>query len=304
MLLGFQLVGVCPASPPPHYEQYRHWLEKGYHGTMEYLVEHLPLKQNPSELLPDVKSIIAVGLNYNQDPEHKPGEPKVARYALGRDYHKVLRGKLKHLANWIEQQHPNALCRPCVDSAPIMERDYANLAGLGWFGKNTMLINSRRGSWFFLGLLLTTVEFEPDQPALGVCGTCTRCVDACPTGAIVYEEDHWQIDARRCISYLTIEHKGPVDEQLVADWSFGCDICQEVCPFNQPRDSQPERAQKTTEAGFLNRTPLPNLQRLANLEWGEWDQLTRGSALRRTGIEGLKRNAGINLRNLESSVGS
>jgi epoxyqueuosine reductase len=181
-----------------------------------------------------------------------------------------------------------------------MERDFANMAGLGWFGKNTMLINSRKGSWFFLGLLLTTIDFEPDEPALGGCGTCSRCIDACPTGAIVNEEGRWQIDARRCISYLTIEHAGAMDpdvESAIGDWTFGCDICQEICPFNEPRSSQPERARVTAEPDFLEGRSLPSLKALADIPWADWDELTRGSPMRRTGLEGLRRNAAINLRN-------
>ncbi len=301
--LGFELVGVCPAAAPPHLQEYQRWLDNGYHGSMEYLREHLPLKADPQLLLPGARSIIAVGLNYNQEPPTRPGGPRIARYALGRDYHKVLRGKLKQLAAWIEFEHEEGACRACVDSAPIMERDFANLAGLGWFGKNTMLINSRRGSWFFLGLLLTTVHFEPDQPAEGGCGTCTRCIEACPTGAIIHSDGRWQIDARTCISYLTIEHKGPIEPELEARlgaWTFGCDICQEVCPFNQPRPNQPLRAQSTSEPDFLTRSEWPSLERLSNMQWAQWDEFTRGSALRRTGLEGLSRNARINQRNQEA----
>ncbi len=294
--LGFELVGVCEAVPAPHYAEYEEWISKGYHGTMEYLREHLPLKEHPGTLLPGVRSIIAVGLNYYQPFEHVVGEPKVARYAMGRDYHKVLRGKLRALEAQLLQEHPEAGFRPCVDSAPVFERDYARLAGLGWFGKNTMLINSHRGSWFFIGLLLTTIDFEPDVPADGGCGTCTRCIEACPTGAIVHEEGRWQVDARRCISYLTIEQKGPLPEGLRTDWTFGCDVCQEVCPFNQPRESQPLRSAVTKERDFLNRRRWPNLAQLAQIEEREWDLLTQGSPVRRAGREGLRRNATHNLR--------
>jgi epoxyqueuosine reductase len=187
-----------------------------------------------------------------------------------------------------------------VDSAPIMERDFAQLAGLGWFGKNTMLINSRRGSWFFIGVLLTTVEFEPDESAVGGCGSCRECIDACPTGAIVHEDGRWQVDARSCISYLTIEHRGAIDPNLMpkmGEWTFGCDVCQEVCPFNAPRESQPERARETKVQDFLNRRPFPSLTELAMLDPKGWDELTQGSAIRRTGLDGLSRNAEINLRN-------
>ncbi|HVL39672.1 MAG TPA: tRNA epoxyqueuosine(34) reductase QueG [Fimbriimonadaceae bacterium] len=285
--LGFDLVGVCRAQEPPHLAAYEDWIEKGRHASMDYLRRHLPLKRHPDALLPGVKTIIAVGLNYNQP---RPQNPKIARYALGRDYHKVLRGKLYKLSARLEQNHPEARFRACVDSAPVMERDFAQLAGLGWFGKNTMLINSARGSWFFLGLLLTTVPFETDLPASGSCGTCTRCVDACPTGAIIFDDGRWQIDARRCISYQTIEHSGALEVDAQG-WVFGCDVCQEVCPFNQARANQPLRAAPTPEPEFRATRAWPPPEVLARLSYDEWDQLTRGSAIRRAGHEGLRRNA-------------
>ena len=302
--LNFELIGVCDAVPAPHLDFYEQWLSRGFHGSMDYLQRHVSLKKSPSELLPEVQSIIAVGLNYNQQVEWRAGQPRIARYALGRDYHKVLRGKLKRLAAWIEADQPGAKCRSCVDSAPIFERDFAHLAGLGWFGKNTCLINSKRGSWFFIGLLLTSVSFQPDVPAVGGCGSCRKCIDACPTGALVFDDDRWQVDSRKCISYLTIEHHGPIEGSLagkVGDWTFGCDVCQEVCPFNQPRESQPMRATQTTERDFLNRKTWPGLVELTQLDQAQWDSLTEGSAVRRTGREGFARNAEVNLNNRPSS---
>jgi epoxyqueuosine reductase len=293
--LGFDTVGVCDAKPAPHHDFYKRWLARGHHGTMDYLESHLPLKEHPENLLPGVRSVIAVTLNYNQPNPPQPGRPRIARYALGRDYHKVLRGKLKALSRWIEEAHPGAQCRPCVDSAPIFERDYANLAGLGWFGKNTMLIDSHRGSWFFIGVLLTTVPFEADAPAVGGCGTCTRCIEACPTGAIVFEDGRWQIDARRCVSYLTIEHRGEIHTDTHG-WTFGCDVCQEVCPFNQPRESQPLRAAMTREPDFQPRHSWPSLAEVAELDEGKWEELTQGSAIRRTRLDGMRRNARVNVR--------
>ena len=291
---GFDLVGVCDARPPSTLEVFRSWLAAGFSATMDYLPRSLPLRSDPSALLPGVRSIIAVGLNYNQTNEPAPGQPRIARYALGRDYHKVLRSKLKRLAEGIPGE-----CRVCVDSAPILEREYANRAGLGWIGKNTCLINTERGSWFFLGLVLTTAELAFDAPAHGGCGTCTACIDACPTGAIVQVEGRWQIDSRRCISYLTIEHRGEIEPSLldqVGDWTFGCDICQEVCPFNRPRDHQPLRARETSEPDFLARREWPGLVELAQISEPRWDELTRGSAVRRAGFEGLRRNAIHNRR--------
>jgi epoxyqueuosine reductase len=160
-----------------------------------------------------------------------------------------------------------------------------------------MLINSRRGSWFFIGLLLTTVDFQPDQPALGGCGTCRACIDACPTGAIVFEDQRWQLDARSCISYLTIETAGELGRE-VGEWTFGCDVCQEVCPFNEQRETQPQRGAWTSEPDFLARRQWPSLPKLADLRYEEWDELTRGSAVRRAGFDGLRRNARANLKQL------
>lgn len=298
--LGFELVGVCDVQEPNHFQEYREWVAQGSHGSMEYLANHIPLKQSPTSLLPSAKSIIVVGVNYNQPNPPRPGYPRIARYALGRDYHKVIRGKLKKLQSWLQAQHPESEHRACVDSAPLMERDFAQLAGLGWFGKNTMLINSKRGSWFFLGALLTSVDFEPDTPSVGGCGTCQACIDACPTGAIVHQDDRWQVDARRCISYLTIEHKGEIESELakgIGDRTFGCDICQEVCPFNQTRESQPDRANLTSETDFLSKKKWPSLKELVVLNEQDWNALSQGSPIRRTGLAGIKRNAQINLDN-------
>ncbi len=294
--LGFTTVGICEAIPAPHYDSYLRWLDEGMHAGMGYLARQVPLRASPQELLPEALTVVAVTLNYNQPLPHKPGEPKIARYALGRDYHKVLRGKLYKLARWISLEYPESTSRACVDSAPIFEREYAQLAGIGWFGKNTCLIDSKRGSWFFIGLLLTSVPFAPDAPAVGGCGTCRKCIDACPTGAIVFRGGRWQVDSRLCISYLTIEHRGSIPaelEQGIGDWTFGCDVCQEVCPFNEPRESQPLRASPTTEPDFLKVRTWPGLKELAQISAEDWEKLTPGSPVRRAGLEGLRRNAAI-----------
>ncbi|MDR3690417.1 MAG: tRNA epoxyqueuosine(34) reductase QueG [Fimbriimonas sp.] len=298
--LGFDQIGVCDAVPAPHLETYRAWLDRGFHGTMEYLERHLPLKESPQNMLPGVRSVVAVTLNYRRENRTAPGLPRIATYALGRDYHRVIRGKLKRLATWIEAEYAGAECRPCVDSAPIFDRDYARLAGLGWFGKNTCLIDSKRGSWFFIGLLLTTVQFEPDAPSVGGCGTCRRCIDACPTGAIVQHDGVWQVDARRCVSYLTIEHKGEIEPELatgIGDWTFGCDVCQDVCPFNEPRPSQPMRSAEATDPDLTKFRQWPRLEQLAVIPSEDWDRTSQGSPIRRAGLEGIRRNARINLHN-------
>ncbi len=297
--MGFDLVGVCSVSEPAHYSAYREWIEKGYHGDMDYLARHLDAKRDPRSLLPEAESIVAVGLNYNQPNPVEVDQPRISRYALGRDYHKVLRGRLQRLGRWLQERFPDETHRACVDSAPIMERDFAQAAGLGWFGKNTMLINSERGSWFFLGLLLTSVKFEIDPPSNGGCGSCRACVDACPTGAIVFENDRWQVDARQCISYLTIENAGEIPESLarkMGGWTVGCDVCQEVCPFNTVRESQPLRGQLTQVADFAPRS-WPSLSELAVIDDDQWDAMTQGSAARRIGPAQWRRNARLNLRN-------
>jgi epoxyqueuosine reductase len=293
--LGFDLVGVCPASVAKSHDFYLAWLEQGFAGSMDYLGRRAALKESPESLLAGAKSVIAVGLNYYQAIAPRDGFARIARYALGRDYHKVMRSKLKKLAACLGT---TAVHRICVDSAPVLEREFAQRAGLGWFGKNTMLIDSRRGSWFLIGLLLTTLEIEPDEPAVGGCGSCTACIDACPTGAIVPIGDRWAVDARTCISYLTIEAPEEADSR-VGEWTFGCDVCQEVCPFNQPRASQPLRATVTNEPDFLNRTGLASLPLadISHLEHAEWNRITEGSPIRRAGLQGLQRVAKLNLEN-------
>lgn len=298
--LGFATVGVAPAIPPPHFAEYEDWVAAGRHASMGYLLRHAELRSDPKQLLPTAQSVVAVTLNYAQVNEPVEDEPRIASYALGRDYHRVMRAKLDRLADWIRNEFPGAECRSCVDSAPILEREFAWLAGLGWFGKNTMLIDTRRGSYFFIGLVLTSVQFEPDAPAVGGCGSCKACIEACPTGAIVFDDDRWQIDARHCISYLTIEHEGPINAahaEKMQDWTFGCDVCQDVCPFNARRESQPLRAAETAEPDFLKKRSWPTLVELAVIGQDDWDRISPGSPLRRAGLEGIRRNAMITLQN-------
>jgi len=298
--LGFDTIGVCESHAKTHLEAYNNWLDRGFHGQMEYMLRHLPLKSDPNHVLEGVQSIIAVTLNYHQSVDRTEDEPHISEYALGRDYHKVLKKKLDRLGHWIQAQEPTAKFRACVDSAPILEREYAHLAGLGWFGKNTCLIDSKRGSRFFIGLLLTDLKFATDHPAIGGCGTCLRCVKACPTGAIVHVDGQWQVDSRSCISYLTIEHRGSISEpqaSQIGDWLYGCDVCQSVCPFNEARDSQPLRGASTLEPDFLLRKQWPKTVDIPLLTREEWDKLTQGSAMRRTGYDGIRRNAEIVLRN-------
>lgn len=289
---GFDSAGICDAGPPPHLDAYIDWVDRGLHAGMGYMKSSRSLRCDPNGLLGGVRSILAVSLNYNQ--EVGDAIPRVARYALGRDYHKVLRGKLKRVAARADLLHPGLRARPCVDSAPILERAFAHQAGIGWFGKNTMLIDSKRGSWFFIGLLLLSEQFEADEPAHGGCGTCRACVDACPTGALVLEAGGpvAVMHSERCISYRTIEHRGELPGETHG-WLFGCDICQEVCPFNQPRASAPLRATVTAERDFRPRgaNRSPDLARISLLDRESFVKTYGGSAIMRAGLERLKRNA-------------
>jgi epoxyqueuosine reductase len=287
--LGFELVGIAPAQPPPHAESFLHWLAQGYAGAMEYLERTAHLRINPAELLPDARSAVVVGLNY-APAELPETDYRIARYALGDDYHQVIRAKLETLLSAIQAVAPEAQGRICVDSAPVLERDLAWLAGLGWYGKNTCLINTHRGSYFFLGVLLLTLELEYDTPAEGGCGTCRLCLDACPTGALT---EPYVLDARKCISYLTIELRESIPESYRApmgEWLFGCDICQEVCPFNRPRAHQPLRAQPTQEPRLKPR-PLPRLHDILTMDESQFADRFRSSAIKRAKWRGLIRNA-------------
>jgi epoxyqueuosine reductase len=307
--LGFELAGIAPATPADGFARLRDWLARGYAGEMGYLQRHAEARRHPSSVLPEVRSVVMVGMNYAAAGSRLPARPpvrrptggltprrsplgKIARYARGPDYHDVLRDRLKRLLAWLQGEQPGCRGRAVVDTAPLLERDFARRAGLGWFGKNTMLLNKRQGSYFFLGALLTDVELRPDAPHITAhCGTCTACLDACPTGAFV---GPGLLDARRCISYLTIELRGPVPAELrpgVGDWLFGCDVCQEVCPWNRhalgPSPAWP---------------PDPDLEALDPVELlglgeEEFRHRFRGTALLRAKRSGLLRNAALVLGN-------
>lgn len=294
---GFFLAGVADVIAPPHLPVYEAWVTAGMHAEMEYLKAHIPLKQHPTTLLEDAQSLLVVGLNYAQ-PVEQPELGKIAMYAQGRDYHKVIRQKLSRVSDWLIENVPEIRTRVCVDSAPIMERDFAQLAGLGWFGKNTCLINSARGSFFFLGVLLMSEKFAADEPAIGGCGSCRLCIDACPTGALVFRGDAKValLDSNRCISYLTIEQRGelsPEQAGMLNGWMFGCDVCQTVCPFNERRDSQPMRASVSAESDFESR--FDGMDANWVLDASDEEVLLRiaGTPLMRAGVEQLRRNARV-----------
>jgi epoxyqueuosine reductase len=252
---GFDLVGVAAPSTQEHLEFLPEWLKKGYGGEMQYLAD--PRREDPRKILPSVKSVICVGLVYNaprpystaigaNGREPNPTIPDVAnpdvhsrgwisRYAWGADYHHVMRSKLEQLRTAVEALEAGVETRVYVDTGPIVERAFARLSGMGWAGKNTCLINEGKGSWFFLGVILTSLELAPDLPAPDRCGSCTRCLEACPTGALV---EPYVMDASRCIAYLNIELKGSIPEpfrEAMGNNVVGCDICQDVCPWNSPQ---------------------------------------------------------------------
>lgn len=233
--LGFDLAGACPAVTPDGITRFHQWLAAGYAGEMRYLESRASAYSHPRHVLDGVRSLLVLGMNYRrlepESPQH--GRGRVSRYAWGRDYHDLIHDRLRQLLDFLSDLAPGARARGIVDTAPLLEKEFAELAGLGWIGKNTLLLNRELGSWFFLAVLLTDVELEFDLPSpQDHCGTCRACLDACPTGAFV--EPH-VLDSRRCISYLTIELRGPIPRELragVGDWLLGCDICQDVCPWN------------------------------------------------------------------------
>jgi epoxyqueuosine reductase len=358
--LGFEAAGIAAVGPSDHEAFYRAWLAAGRHGAMHYLArdDAVAARVHPESRWPDVRSAIVVALRYadaaNDDnaPNALCGEQAataadpsraiIARYARGRDYHKVLKKKLLQLLDWLEQEVGQALpaARAYVDTGPVLERELARRAGLGWYGRNTMLLHPRRGSYFFLGVLLTELDLPADAPfEREHCGTCNACVDACPTGALLGRDASGApvMDATRCISYLTIEHRGAIPLELrplIGNRVFGCDICQEVCPWNLrdsdvsarssdvptfPTDSVKTRSMArgrsgdaTSAARFVlpvvqdlraRDVEPPRLVELMRMTYAEWDAWSRGRAVRRAGYAGLKRNVAVALGNWLASAG-
>ena len=299
--VGFSRLGIAPAGPPPRRELVRQWLDQGFAGVMREWFEHQePLRADPENLLPGVRSVIMLATDHATSADGTAdvggageGSGRVARYAWGADYHDLLRSRVNMLGAWLEARVPGCRTRGVVDSAPLAEREFAWLAGLGWFGKNTMLIDPRAGSFFFLTALLTDLELPPDTPVdVDHCGTCTACLDACPTGAFVEPR---VLDASRCISSLSIEDHGPIAADLrpgMQDWIFGCDICQEVCPWNR-------HAPGSTEPTFQpsDGLPTPSLAAILELDTEAFRQRFKGSPLRRAKRRGLLRSAAIALGN-------
>ena len=288
--LGFDRVAIGPAEPPEHGDALEAWLDAGYAGTMGYLDRGRADRLNPARLLPGCRSVVAVAMSYNPAEREPDVEWRsISRYARGRDYHDVIRPRLVELGEFIRTA-AGAASRVAVDSSAVLERDLAARAGLGWFGKNTNLLTPSLGSYFFIGIVLTTAVLPFDQREPDRCGTCTACLDACPTQAFVAP---YVLDARRCISYLTIEHRGDIAGELaerIGEWVFGCDVCQEVCPWN--RKAEPGREPALGPAGSFG-----PLESLLELDPEAFRARFRGSPLTRTKRAGLLRNAAIVLAN-------
>jgi epoxyqueuosine reductase len=294
--LGFDLAGIAPAGPSLYRDYFRQWLDDGQAGTMDWLARRFDERVDPAVYFPGVKSVVCVAINYYvtlDAPKPDASNPtgRVARYALGNDYHDWIKRRLHRLADQMRDA-TGCQTRCGVDTAPIMEKELAARAGIGWLGKNSCVIHERAGSWLFLGEVLTDLELPPDQPAIDRCGTCRRCIDACPTAAITAP---YQLDATKCISYLTIEHRAPIDAALqpqMNDWLFGCDICQDVCPFNT-------RATSASDPDVQPRLKNGRVDLADVLSW-DVDRYRRqfhNSAVRRVSLPILQRNATIAINN-------
>lgn len=302
--LGFGLVGVTSAEPPAHTDVYARWLQAGRHGDMGYLASERAVQRraDPKRVLAECKSILVLGIPYgNPTSAAKPGDGKaygrMAAYAWGEDYHEVLKPRLAALVAYIGELVGHEIAnRGYTDTGPILERELAQRAGLGWIGKNTMLINPQAGSYFLLAEILLGIELELDAPITSDhCGTCRRCIEACPTGCILPERT---LDATRCISYLTIEHKGAIDPELRAsmgDWIFGCDVCQAVCPWNE------RFAASEGEAAFAGEHQWMHLESELELDAKDFNAKFKGSPVRRSKRRGYLRNVAVALGKARSS---
>jgi epoxyqueuosine reductase len=289
---GFDAIGFARAEPvdPRTTLQYQTWLRQQHHASMDYMANKVDLRLNPLQILPSAKTVIVVLVNYFQtvQPEKSLRSFKIARYAHGQDYHRLLRKRLRAMEAFLKNEAPETEVWSEVDTGPVLERYWAEKAGLGWIGKNTLLINKQFGSWTFIGILLTSLEIPPDPPSSFHCGTCTRCLEVCPTQALL---EPGILDSRRCLSYWTIEHRGAFHDQTPPDfngWIFGCDDCQEVCPWN--RHAKPAENLTSTHPLLGYPGGTHSIASGIPLSHQEWDDQTKGTALRRCGYDGYLRN--------------
>lgn len=308
---GFHAVGIArvTASQPDRdagsasrpwtnlFDRLRYWLTQGYHGTMAWMGRNPERRADPTQVLPNCRSILSLGLNYWTDavPDERRGNGRIARYAWGADYHRVLKKKLNHLERVLKSLEPDCSTRHYVDTGPVMEKFWAQQAGLGWIGKHSNLVSPSFGSWLLLGEILTTAELEPDEPGSDLCGTCMLCIRACPTGAI---DEPYVVDATKCLSYVTIEYRGDwpsLDRDLqtrMGNRIFGCDDCLDVCPYNAFAPATDEPAVQPTDL-----TQGPNLTKLSALSEEEFSRTFARSPIRRAKFSGFQRNVAIALAN-------
>ncbi len=291
LALGFHKIGIAAVEADEiETQRLQAWLTQGYQAEMAWMAN--PKRQNILEVMPEVQSVICVALNYYTPQKRPEGKEygKISRYGWGRDYHKILHQKLKRLSNWLQTQAEGVLTRYYGDTGPIQDKVWAQRAGIGWIAKNSNVITRNYGSWVFLGEILTNLNLPPDSPHTEHCGTCTRCIEACPTDAITQP---FVVDANRCIAYHTIENRAEtLPEELRLDgWVAGCDICQDVCPWNQQFATETDVKEFHPYPGNI----APKLTELATISTEEWDQQFRASALRRIKPQMLRRNAKANL---------
>lgn len=290
--LGFTLVGIASAGAlDEEASRLKEWLRRGYQATMAWMERRIEKRNDPGEVLPGAKSVVCVAMNYYTSFEHhNDGDRgKISRYAWGEDYHRLIGQKLEELRAWMLEEFKGTEATWYVDTGPVLEKAWAQRAGIGWQGKHSNVISQQYGSWLFLGEVITTLALEPDPPATDHCGTCTLCIEACPTGAIV---EPYVVDSGKCLSYLTIEHRTEITGEITKQfdgWIYGCDICQDVCPWNQ-KFSQP-----TSEQAFLPREDRaePHLEQWSRMSREEFAERFRESPIKRTKWEGLMRNIGI-----------
>jgi epoxyqueuosine reductase len=294
--LGFCKVGITRAvALEQEGRLLQEWLSRGYHGTMGWMARNVEQRVDPKKVLPNAKSVVVVAMNYYTEARHSedPDTGKISRYAWGDDYHEIMLPRLEKLLHSIKQEVPTVQGKVYVDTGPVMDKVWAGRAGIGWEGKHTNMISREVGSWIFLGEIILDISLEYDEPTADYCGTCTRCIDACPTDAIV---EPYVLDSNLCISYLTIEHKGDIPDALSSqfeNWIYGCDICQDVCPWNQ-KFSKP-----TSDRAFGPRDGnlSPNLHKLGEMSEEEFRREFRRSPIKRTKHPGLMRNVTAVLKN-------